>query len=795
MDIRTALSQGTIISGSNGQAYTVVRLLSKNGGNSLAYYAIQHSDNQLVVLKELFPYHLAINGLNRGADKIRLNHSDLCPELQQVWKEYVAYFIKQSDAVSELQVTHAHSILPETNAYVQDENMYFSSSPFFDQGTQTWYKSIHTGKGCCLAETHLDNLSDVIQMIIKICKAVLLLHETEYLHLDIKPENIFITASDRQVKLLDYDSLAKCNSQYLYTYSPGFSAPELLTNSTFERQSASVSFATDTYSITAVLFWMLFGHPMNTSEIEYTSELSIAQMSIDEFPTKLIGYSLNTISSVFSILRKGLSYFPQYRYLTTKELCLTLEELYEICLQDEATISPALDPEGFVYKIGKIHDFLRKMPPACTKCFDLHMTEGNCFLLCQLLNSYVQNLLATDFSLIQYRTCPKSCIKAIEKHFIFSNKYEKALLCLQFIERNSNIQKWDPSAVKDLYNQIISCAIKTDSDPILSIYRSKIALVAPSASEKYSQKFAEAIWRVAACEESFDFIAMVDESSSFIKEIWGGPDAVQTLLMHQVVDQDMAKHAGQMVEAICLCRIPNWENTARAVSLHVLDHLIPSDEGFQLRSLDNALHVAIETKDRVLFSHVLYNIPEGHMLALPCKEASICEWIQSVSERFNINNIDEDSYSLYVFLKSINTLFVDTIKHHEVFNALNTLSNKIQMDVLGRSHPSELIMKHTAILNHRLGNQEACSIAIQKLNNFILENQTVSLIHLIAKASILEVCTYCGTLEEQRLARESLTQSIRCGIENQLIRPEYFLDVLKSESSALFLSKFRFKHT
>lgn len=135
-------------------------------------------------------------------------------------------------------------------------------------------------------------------------------HRAGFLHLDIKPENIFVyPETPEMLMLFDFDSVVRKNSIPLtkgLSYTKGWAAPELLTVSGRRK----ICEATDLYSIGEILFYRLFGRHSEPEE----------RRSFSSFPHDLRSPLLKNVNP---------KVFPLLTELLHKTLCVTPEKRYQ----------------------------------------------------------------------------------------------------------------------------------------------------------------------------------------------------------------------------------------------------------------------------------------------------------------------------------------------------------------------------------------------------------------------------------------------------------------------------------
>ncbi|CAK4086832.1 unnamed protein product [Aphanomyces euteiches] len=95
-----------------------------------------------------------------------------------------------------------------------------------------------------------------VRISFKIVEAVKHMHSQEYCHRDLKPENILFTPETFVIKLVDFGLCAKVGAAPLTDFcgSPGFFAPEMLLQETYDGQKS------DVWSVGCILLELVLGH-------------------------------------------------------------------------------------------------------------------------------------------------------------------------------------------------------------------------------------------------------------------------------------------------------------------------------------------------------------------------------------------------------------------------------------------------------------------------------------------------------------------------------------------------------
>ena len=271
IDIRSALPEGSMLSFENG-TYTIINVLA-HGGSCIVYLTERNLSEyernagmptMKAVIKEFYPFQLA-DFIERVGFEIKPYNSVQADFaiLKELFENGVA---RQMSWFTD-DTNHA---LPAARPSVAHNNI---------------YSVVDLAQGSTL-ELNQENLSicEISEILISLANAVKTLHDKGELHLDIKPENIWlfekVQNESRRVSLFDLDTTVKMNeiATAIIPVSEDWSPIEL-TVPYRER----ISYATDIYLIGAVFYWLISGHGYVTDKILRKSKFDDLDF-IDEFP-------------------------------------------------------------------------------------------------------------------------------------------------------------------------------------------------------------------------------------------------------------------------------------------------------------------------------------------------------------------------------------------------------------------------------------------------------------------------------------------------------------------------------
>lgn len=261
VDSRIPLIKGTRLKLKNGITYEILEIIGR-GANCLVYDA-QYFDcigvRHIVRIKELFPTYLSMNRDEEGTLVVNDFAQKKFDEVKHKFKET---YKRNVEIRNMLGLVNSTSNVQEL---LEGRGTYYLIC-VFDEGID--YRNYQDSSVFELLK-HMKALTEVIGKY----------HQNGFLHLDIKPENVFILPETAEhIILFDFDSVVSISSiangtEKLISYSDGFSAPEQVSGNI--RRIGPWS---DIYSIGAVLAYKLFGKVPSTSDMQIGKELMVKEL-------------------------------------------------------------------------------------------------------------------------------------------------------------------------------------------------------------------------------------------------------------------------------------------------------------------------------------------------------------------------------------------------------------------------------------------------------------------------------------------------------------------------------------
>ena len=286
-----------------GKMHYIVGEVIGMGGSCIVYdgYYINNAGKKNAVrIKECYPYKLHIERSEDGS----LIVEDKDREKFQEYKERIG---KSFEIANEF-----HQTLGLTNL----------TSNIFDryEGNNTVYIVSSYTEGSTLKDANIESLWEALRTVISVAKCIQKIHNSGYMYLDIKAENVFkYNETPDLIQLFDFDSVVPMDineklTEYRISYSMGF-AP-------VEQKMGNISQLgrhTDVYGIGALLYYLIFGNTPKTIDCGFDAIYDFEKMKWNTL------YQQRVYTELTTFFHNTLQAYYKDRYQTVDEAIVQLE--------------------------------------------------------------------------------------------------------------------------------------------------------------------------------------------------------------------------------------------------------------------------------------------------------------------------------------------------------------------------------------------------------------------------------------------------------------------------------------
>jgi tetratricopeptide (TPR) repeat protein/serine/threonine protein kinase len=320
------------------------------GGSSLVYVAeiLHENEKGFYMIKEFFPDVLgAVRGEDGTvtfplADATTLRHMKEKARRESI----IANNLRYENLTNSAWVFQYHMPIEQNN---------------------TLYTVIQTEKGHMLStffkkKTAANNIYEMdfvtaCEHILLILDALEPIHKKNCLHLDVSPSNIHISEAGF-ARLIDYNSAysmgKEISEELTFSINMGYSAPELI--KWYPGKPPTFTFATDLYSVAAILFQILTGEKTQRGDY-YSLAWHLNKNSLHMKDTAQL-----LIDETNAFLKKGIA-MQKRRFQSTSEMRQAVKKLIELCVALEISDNrkPAYENEKFVGRDKELKEIDEKL--------------------------------------------------------------------------------------------------------------------------------------------------------------------------------------------------------------------------------------------------------------------------------------------------------------------------------------------------------------------------------------------------------------------------------------------------
>ena len=313
-DNRTFLNDGTIIN-LKGTEYRILELKGR-GASCVVYLAENCTNKRIVLIKELYPIDL---GIFRDKENNLIVPNSFC--------EHFKFYKHKLCEAYKLQLEFHNS--DETGNYTSDaETMVEAYS--------TLYVIMNKVVGSSYDKVVPENITDVLEVCKSVATVIGFYHKKGYLHLDIKPDNIYVLKETNQIiNLFDFDTVKLKsdleNGNYIASTNK-ISAPEISKAEIDEftgKYLQEVDERADIYAIGHILFEKVMERNAKISDIILGKKFNLEK-------TKLLKNSSPQLrEKIQEIFQHTVVRMKSERYSNTDELIKALDQALEIATEEK----------------------------------------------------------------------------------------------------------------------------------------------------------------------------------------------------------------------------------------------------------------------------------------------------------------------------------------------------------------------------------------------------------------------------------------------------------------------------
>jgi len=299
----------------NGTEYKILNTKGK-GASCVVYLAENCTNKRIVLIKELYPINL---GIFRDKENNLIVPNSFC--------EHFKFYKHKLCEAYKLQLEFHNS--DETGNYTSDaETMVEAYS--------TLYVIMNKVVGSSYDKVVPENITDVLEVCKSVATVIGFYHKKGYLHLDIKPDNIYVLKETNQIiNLFDFDTVKSKsdleNGNYIASTNK-ISAPEITKAEIDEftgKYLQEVDERADIYAIGHILFEKVMERNAIKSDTILGKKFNLTK-------TRLLENSSPQLrEKIQEIFQHTVVRMKSERYSNTDELIKALDQALEIATEEE----------------------------------------------------------------------------------------------------------------------------------------------------------------------------------------------------------------------------------------------------------------------------------------------------------------------------------------------------------------------------------------------------------------------------------------------------------------------------
>lgn len=445
-EMQQPLACGEVVSCVSGKQYIIDKLIAR-GMYSITYLAHENGSTRFVALKELFPRNVQnVRFIRDPEGRINIQNSLLdgfYSDNLRIWQDMRELFFR------EVRLTQKAGMVYGKDGDAKEQNnidVLQIEGPF-ESVQGNWYVSVDTFYGESLRdfikrgfdktfEEIKSNqfVSELLDIMIDITIKLSVLHGNQVLlHLDLSPDNIYLSPMAGGTRLnpyiIDYGSaydLTDCAEQIQHQYTcNSYSAPEVMALAELQSSSCgyTADFSSDTYSLTAILFYALTGRIFSSELRLFPSKW---KMQIWSEYSAGFGEAYEKDSFAAALIRffeRGLAAEQRERFQTTRDLYEALS-LLKKRYNEYANMLPLIGrDELMTYMVVEKYPLYR-----------YRNSDGDIHVLCIGGGVFVQQMILTLIS------CGQMLDGRLHIHVV-SNETEVRIKC-KLLEKAPELKKY-----------------------------------------------------------------------------------------------------------------------------------------------------------------------------------------------------------------------------------------------------------------------------------------------------------------------------------------------------------------